>query len=158
MNEAAIRKAFEELYPLPQGVEYRPEQFAYCVFIDRPNAGWMTVNNAFHVNEQFKVWRVAAARFTNTTDKPSDEDAMACATAYHSYLANCSMRDPGFAIKAMHAGLAAVTGHGTEAHFTLFKALEVIPGTAQTTADFARLLIAERDELRKTINELSSGK
>lgn len=172
MNEAAIRASFEQLYPLPQGVEYRPEQFAYCVFIDRPNAGWMTCNAAFHVNEQFKVWRVAAARFTNTTDKPSDEDAMACMAAYHSYLANCSMRDPGFAIKAAHAGLNAITGHGTEAHFLLFKALEVVPGEATTTADFARLLIAERDAYHKevddlrlqcggmemTINELSSGK
>jgi hypothetical protein len=173
MNDAAIRAAFEVLFPLPKGVEWRPEKFAYCVFIDAPrNGGWTTCNEAFHINESFKVWRIAAARFTGTFDKPSDEDAMACMAAYHSYLATCSPREPGFAIKAMHAGLNAITGHGSEAHFMLFKALECVPGEANTTADFARLLIAERDAYRKensdlrlqcggmemTINELSEGK
>lgn len=157
LNTPQTRALFEERHGgKPRNVEWRDAENSYCILSralsDKPI--WSCCNEAFHFQQKYKAWVDGYAMGRPKPLTLTDVEVSHVANTFFERLHTISQKEPGFMLTAMREALSSIDAgmHGTEVDRLLWDANGGNHGSDTTTADAARRLIKERDELKIDID------
>lgn len=155
LNTPQTRALFEEKHGAkPRNVEWRDAENSYCIRVpgrtvaDEPI--WTCCNEAFHFQQKYKAWVEGYAMGKPKPLTLTDIEVSHIANTFFERLHTISQKEPGFMLTAMREALSSIDAgmHGTEVDRLLWDANGGNHGSDTTTADAARRLTKERDDLR----------